>query len=172
MDASEIISHFDVKQRWMACHVKKAQFPTQESLAGFDIYYAAAQPPQPFEPPSVPDKQPLTLYWVNNHPLMIQYAKLQAQQWPESDRATMLAYFAQLALEDGVEIDDATVTLCIGTQNGETCAAAMRVDTVLDGRAVSGIYDLIAPCDDARAQLLYALSQKINGDDRVWVIDR
>ncbi|OOE83552.1 hypothetical protein BZG73_11425 [Salinivibrio siamensis] len=172
MIASAIISHFDIKQRWMACHVKKAQFPTKESLAGFDIYHAAAHPPHPFDKPDAPTHQPLTLYWVDNHPLMIQYAKLQAQQWPESDRANMLAYFAQLALEDGVEIADATVSLCIGTQNGETCAAAMRVDTVLDGQAVSGIYDVVAPDENAQAQLLYALTQEENGDDRLWVIGR
>ncbi|SIO32718.1 hypothetical protein SAMN05444724_2713 [Salinivibrio sp. ES.052] len=171
MIAPAVISHFDIKQRWMACHVKKAQFPTEESLAGFDIYDAAAYPPQPFDKPDAPNHQPLTLYWVNNHPLMIQYAKLQAQQWPESDRANMLAYFAQLALEDGVEIAEATVSLCIGTQHGETCAAAMRVDTQENGQPISGIYDLIAPSDDARAQLLRAMMEATD-NNRQWVIAR
>lgn len=169
MNAPAIISHFDIKQRWMACHVKQAQFPTQESLAGYDIYLATSQPPEPFVMPAAPTTQPLTIYWVDSHPLMIQYAKLQAKQWPESDHANMLAYFAQLALQDGVEVAEARVSLCIGTQHGETCAAAMRVDTQENGQPISGIYDLIAPSDDTRAQLLYALTEGADNDHQ-WVI--
>lgn len=171
MNAPAIISHFDIKQRWMACHVKQAQFPTKESLTGYDIYHAATQSPEPFVMPAAPATHPLTLYWVDSHPLMIQYAKLQAKQWPESDYANMLAYFAQLALQDGVEVAEAGVSLCIGTQNGETCAAAMRVDTQENGQPISGIYDLIAPTDDARAQLLRAMMDKTD-DNRQWVIAR
>ncbi|WBA16761.1 hypothetical protein [Salinivibrio proteolyticus] len=169
MDASEIISHFEVKQRWMACHVKQAQYPTAESLAGFERYHAEETLLTPATRPSAPAHAPLTLYWVDNHPLMLQYAKLQAAQWPDDARPDMLAYFAQLALHDGVEIAEATVSLCIGTQHGETCAAAMRVDTQENGQPISGIYDLIAPSDDARTQLLRAMMEATD-DNRQWVI--
>ncbi|WP_325894591.1 hypothetical protein [Grimontia sp. NTOU-MAR1] len=149
MNDSTVLSHFHKKQAWMASHVESAQFPTAASKEGLRLYKVAELVPASVEQFSSGTEEGFTFYEVDCHPLMVRYAKILAQKWPESERETMMEYLSQISLTDLPTPDGMHVGLYVAMEQGTPVATGMLLSSEESDGKIFGIYDVYGLNKDA-----------------------
>nr|WP_086937347.1 hypothetical protein [Thaumasiovibrio occultus] len=103
---------------WMTSHVNESPYPTPESVQGLAAYLNVSRPLDALTPLHRPE---LTLYEVDCHPLMIRYARLLAQKWPEQEQPLLIEFLTQLDKDPS-----GNAKLYLGYEGGAPVATAMR----------------------------------------------
>ncbi|RXJ74489.1 hypothetical protein CS022_02580 [Veronia nyctiphanis] len=164
MANTSIDSHFNKKQAWMASHVKDAEYPTQESLLGYQQYADKETTPVPTGISNKTLTNNLSFHLVDCHPLMVRYAVTQSQSYSEENRPNILEFFAQLSQSDKTQADDIEITLYIATEDGKPVASGMLFCSIESNEWHCGIYDVTGASTDYTDSMFAHIYQQIRAD--------
>ncbi len=115
----------EIRNSWMASHIIDAQFPTQESQQGLDIYQQTLRlrkTPTAITMITSNEDELLRIYAVDCHPLMIRYAITFASQWKSDshEHNAMVEYLTQLIINN-----DTPCHCYVGFYQGKPAACGM-----------------------------------------------